>query len=133
MVPGCWGSFFAAKCSTKNHFGSLSACLSYLKMCDLTQYFFADAPIKKNNQKFSLPPLIALLGHPVPNIFFDFIKIIFLQPLVGQFLDINDFFWNSGTPWDPPTNKMKIFTYEVLGIKIYPIYQHTNMACGAHF
>ena len=33
----------------------------YLKLCDLTRYFFADAPVKKKN---SLHPLTALLEHP---------------------------------------------------------------------
>ena len=62
----------AAKCSTKNRFGSLSACLSaylsvsisffaiyskkssgnpYLIFCDLMQYFFADAPMKIKKNK----------------------------------------------------------------------------------
>ena len=50
-------------------------------------------------------PLTALLGHPVQTILFTLIKTIFLQTQVEIILG-------------PPTNKMKIFTYEVLGIKI---------------
>ena len=46
----------------------------------------------------------ALLGHPVQHYFFALIKKIFLQPLIEL---------KYGT-----TNNMKIFTYEVLGIKI---------------
>ena len=48
----------------------------YLKICDFTQYFFADAPMEK---KLVLPPLTA---HPVQNIFFSLIKKILLQTLV---------------------------------------------------
>ena len=51
----------------------------YLKICDLTQYFFEDTPIKKKIKNSVLPPLTALLGHPVQNIFFPLIKKIFLQ------------------------------------------------------
>ena len=88
----------AAKCSTKNHFVRLSVCLwvclrpfAFLpftkkihtwKFSDLTQYIFADAPMKK---KIVLPPLTALLGHPLQNIFFALIIKIFLQTLVDNF------------------------------------------------
>ena len=60
--------FLAAKCSTKNHFGSLnfrpSVSFNFLviysknlqathtsKFFDHMQYFFADAPMKKKNSK----------------------------------------------------------------------------------
>ena len=69
-----------------------------------TQKKFVDAPMKKKNV---LPPLTALLGHPVQNIFFALIKISFEKKNMS-----------SETPWDHPTDKMKIFAYEVLGIKI---------------
>ena len=46
------------------------------------QYFFADASMKKKNQKFSVRGGTALFGHQVQNNFFALIKKIFLQPLV---------------------------------------------------
>ena len=48
----------------------------YLKICD--------APMKK--RKIVSPPLTALLGHPVQNIFLAFIKKIFLQTIVKIWL-----------------------------------------------
>ena len=64
------------------------------------------------------PPFTALLGHQVKNIFFAFIKKIFLQTLIEISYKISTLFLSSGTPWNHPTNKLKKFTYEVLGIKI---------------
>ena len=52
-------------------------------------------------KKIVLPPLTALLEHPVQNIFFALINKIFLQTLVEIILDILFFL-------GPPTNKMKI-------------------------
>ena len=46
------------------------------------QYFFADAPMKKKNQKFCVRGCTALFGHQVQNNFFALIKKIFLQTLV---------------------------------------------------
>ena len=46
------------------------------------QYFFADAPMKKKFQKFSVRGCTALFGHQVQNNFFALIKKIFLQPQV---------------------------------------------------
>ena len=46
------------------------------------QYFFADAPMKKNFQKFCERGGTALFGHQVQNNFFALIKKIFLQTLV---------------------------------------------------
>ena len=68
----------------------------YLKICDLTQYFFADTPMKKKIKNLVLPPLTALLGHPVQNNFFASIKKIFLQ-----ILDIKK---SSGTPYQQNEN-----------------------------
>ena len=66
---GQFSTFFAAKCSTKNHFGSL------------VQYFFADAPMKKN-LKFLVRGVTALFGNQIQNIIFALIKKIILQPLL---------------------------------------------------
>ena len=70
--------FLATNCSTKNHFVSKErrkeVCKSeafkpfcpllkkssgnpYLKICDITQYFFADAPMKKKFKILVLPPV----------------------------------------------------------------------------
>ena len=59
----------------------------YLKMCDLTQYFFADNPMKKKEFKnLVLPSLTALLGHQVQNIFFCFNqKNLFTNPSWNNF------------------------------------------------
>ena len=46
------------------------------------QYFFADAPMKKEIKKFSVRGGTALFGHQVQNNFFALIKKIFLQTLV---------------------------------------------------
>ena len=51
-----------------------------LKICGPTQYFFADASLKKKSKKFNFTT--ALLGHPVQNIFFCFNQKIFLETLV---------------------------------------------------
>ena len=45
------------------------------------QYFFADAPMKKKIQKFSVRGCTALFGHQENNLF-ALIKKIFLQTLV---------------------------------------------------
>ena len=47
-----------------------------------TIYFFADAPMKKKNQKFCIRGFTALFIHQVQNNFFSLIKKIFLQTLV---------------------------------------------------
>ena len=67
----------------------------------------------------------ALLGHPVTNIFFRFIqKNLFTNPNRNNF-KISKFFVLQF--WDPTTNKMKIFTYEVL-------YQNrVKRVCGVNF
>ena len=57
----------------------------------------------------------ALLGHPIQHIFFALIAKIFLQPLIEVSFRYQTFIFEF---WDPPTNKIKIFTYEVIGIKI---------------
>ena len=46
------------------------------------QYFFADAPMQKKNQKFCVRGCTALFGHQVQNNFFALIKKIFLKTLV---------------------------------------------------
>ena len=46
------------------------------------QYFFADAPMQKKFQKFSVRGGTALFGHQVQNNVFALIKKIFLQTLV---------------------------------------------------
>ena len=51
-----------------------------------------------------LPPLTALLGHPVQNNIFALIKIIFLQTLFEIFSGIV-FFRVLGPPWTPLKTK----------------------------
>ena len=62
---------------------------------------------KKDAQNLILPPLTVLLGHLVQNDFCALIKKILIH--------IIKFFFKF---WDPQTNKMNLFAYEVLGIKI---------------
>ena len=50
----------------------------------------------KKNVYIVLPPLRALLGHPVQNIFFALIQKSFYKPLLKFFLDIINFCF--GTP-----------------------------------
>ena len=80
---------------------------------------FCGCPYEKKNQKFRVRGCTALFGHQVQNNFFALIKKIFLQTLVEIIFRYHKFFFKgSGTPWGPPTNKMKIFACEVMGIKI---------------
>ena len=53
----------------------------YLKICDLMQFLFSDAPMKKKIffKKISVRGGTALFGHPEQNIHFCFNKKIFLQ------------------------------------------------------
>ena len=54
----------------------------YLKVCDLMQYFFANAQMKKKVKKISVRGGTALFGHKVQNNFFALIKKNLLQILV---------------------------------------------------
>ena len=58
------------------------------------QYFFADAPMKKKNQKFSVRGCTALFGHQVQNNYFALIKKIFLQTLVEIIFNYHKFFFS---------------------------------------
>ena len=91
-------------------FFAISSSNPYLKICDLTQYFFAYTPMKCF-LNLILPPLTALLGHPIQNNFFALIKI-FLQTLVEII-----FIYKKRVHlefWDTPRNKRKSFTYDLL-------------------
>ena len=48
------------------------------------------------------PPFTALLGHQVKNIFFAFIKKIFLQTLIEISYKISNFFFEFWDPLEPP-------------------------------
>ena len=78
----------------------------YLKICDLTQYFFMDLNMKKKLKSLVLPPLTALLGNSALNIFFALIKKIFLQTLVEIIFRYRKIFFRVlGPPWAPLRTK----------------------------
>ena len=61
------------------HLLKKSAGNPYLKICDLMQYFFVDAPMKKN-RKFFVRGGTTLFGHQIQNNLFAISKKSFYKP-----------------------------------------------------
>ena len=87
--------------------------------------FFLRMPLGFFLCKFIFTPTNSTFGTPSTNNFF--IKKIFLKPYLKWLLDITNFFLEFWDSWDPPTNKMTIFAYEMLGSN------RVKRVCGAHF
>ena len=102
---------------------SLAALRTNLKICVLTQFCGCPYEIKK----IVLPPLNALLGHPVQNIFC-FNQKIFLKPLVKIIFRYNFFFLEFWDSLRPPYEQNEIFLH-----MMYRVSKQGKRVCGVHF